>query len=88
MEEAESNETNVSTRKVLATVSLTQRQTELSLTRALIADSQELAAAIEGKDVQVNCTWETSKWSDPNALVSFVFVEAYSEDTDEDTEEE
>lgn len=78
---------------VIATAKLTQQQSELLLVKALLSENSELSDAVDGKEVQVIARWETSKWSDPNALVNIFFVEGSkdqqeSDDADADEESE
>ena len=72
---------------VLATVTLTQTQVELLLVQGLMKEHQELAEMLEEQKVQLMSQWQTTKWSEPNALVSLFFVaDSQDSDTDEPTE--
>jgi len=59
---------------VLASVTLTQSQVELLLVQGLMKEHQELSEILENQQVQLMSQWQTSKWSDPDALVSLFFV--------------
>ena len=66
---------------VLASVNLTQAQVERLLAKSLIEENEELSGLLDGKKVFMSTQWQTSKWSDPNAMVYLVFVEDNEEAT-------
>lgn len=72
---------------VLASANLTVEQVELFLVKSLLAESEQLSAAVDGKQIEVRSSWQTSKWSNPDALVSFFFVEAPEADAESSDEE-
>ena len=59
---------------VLANARLTEVQVQQAIAEFLLK-SEELKQAIEGKRIKIHVTWQTSKWSDPNALVHVYFTE-------------
>ena len=60
---------------VLAEARLTQEQVEVLTIKSLLAENEELSAAVDNKQVRVLTKWQTSKWSDPDALVHITFAE-------------
>ena len=69
---------------VLATARLTQEQVEVLTVKALIAENEELSDAIDGKQVRVITQWQTSKWSDQDALVHIAFAQVDEADGEAD----
>jgi len=82
-------ETTTQGTEVLASARLTLEQTEMLLVKSLISENKELSDAVDGKQVNVICQWQTAKGSDPEAYVHIYFIEDEQVETNsaESTEE-
>jgi hypothetical protein len=73
--------------EVLASARLTIEQTEMLLVKSLITENKELSDAVDGKQVNVICQWQTGKGSDPEALVHVYFIEDEQQEVQTETED-
>jgi len=62
------------TNNVLARARLTEEQVQMAIAEFLLK-SEELQEAIQEKRVKIDVNWQTSKWSDPDAMVHIFFRE-------------
>jgi hypothetical protein len=62
------------TNDVLARARLTEEQVQLAIAEFLLK-SEELQEAIQEKRVKIHVNWQTTKWSDPDAMVHVFFRE-------------
>ena len=70
--------------KVLASAKLTEPQVQTALLEFLLKN-EEFKDMIVGKGIAVSTQWQTSKWSDPDALVH-IFVTENSTSVQEEAE--
>jgi hypothetical protein len=72
---------------ILARTRLTEQQVQTAIAEFLLKDD-ELKNTLVGKGVRVISQWQTSKWSDPDALVHVIFVEAPGDVMDENGDDD
>ena len=82
MNKMENENQTTDSKAVLVTARLTETQVLAAITEHLLKN-EEIKEAVENKTVAVNSRWQTSKWSDPDALVHVIFTEAQSSVSDE-----
>jgi len=68
---------------ILASARLTEVQVQSALAEFLLKN-QELKDALADKTVEIRTQWQTSKWSNPDALVHVFFTENPAADSGEE----
>ena len=59
---------------IVARARLSEEQVQLAIAEFLLK-SEELQEAIQEKQIKIHVNWQTSKWSDPDAMVHVFFRE-------------
>ena len=59
---------------IVAQARLSEEQVQLAIAEFLLK-SEELQEAIQEKQIKIHVNWQTSKWSDPDAMVHVFFRE-------------